>query len=196
MKKISITLVALCVWALCAEAQIITQEQANAIAKEYVQNATGQPAELYVHKNAPSDEGISVTTSQEETFKAHYACWAYFVNEPAQRRYLFVKASDGGSVLEVIASKDVGNNGDWQLLKETTGIDVYNETTLYPNPVSDIVNIPCNGSTLVEIYDLQGNSVFSEQIFCEKQYQLSLSFLKSGVYMLHNGNQTYRIVKQ
>ena len=197
MKKISILLVTLCLWVCGASAQIITQEQANTIVKQYVQNETGQSAELYVNVNAPNDEGISVTTSKEEMFRAKYACWAYFVNEAEQRRYLFVKASDG-SVLEVIASNDKSNSGDWQLLKETT-----NATTLYtlysmlyPNPVSDIVYVPCNGATLIEIYDLQGMCVFSEQVFCEKQYQLSLSFLKSGVYMVHSGNQTYRIVKR
>ena len=201
MKKISITLIALCSWILCAEAQI-TQEQANTIVKQHVQDQGGQPAELYIHKNVPNDNGINITTSQEEMFKAKYACWAYFINETEQRRYLFVKASGTGSVLEVIANNDVNNSDDdWQLLKEepTELSTLYSNTlysTLYPNPVSDIVYIPCNGSTLVEIYDLQGICVFSEQVFCEKQYQLSLSFLKSGVYMLCSGNQIYRIVKQ
>ena len=202
MKKISLILIALCSWVLCAEAQI-TQEQANTIVKQYVQDQVGQPVELYIHKNAPHEDSVTITTSRGEMFKAKYACWAYFINETEQRRYLFVKASGIGSVLEVIASNDVSNSDDdWQLLKEepTELYTLYPNTlysnTLYPNPVSDLVNIPCTGSTLVEIYDLQGICVFSEQVFCEKQYQLSLSFLKSGVYMLHTGNQTHRIVKQ
>ena len=194
MKKCNSLIIVLCSWSLLASAQI-TQENANAIAKQYVQNAIGQPATLYINECAPSPEGISITTSQGETFRAKYACWAYFVNETAQRRYLFVKASDG-SILEVIASNDESSGGSWKSLDATTGIDWSNETMLFPNPVSDIVNVPCNGATLVEIYDLQGNCVFSKQIFGEKLCQLSLSFLKSGVYMVYTGNQTYRIVKQ
>jgi len=194
MKKCNSLIIVLCAWSLAASAQI-TQENANTIAKQYVQNAIGQPATLYINEHAPSPEGISITTSQGETFRAKYACWAYFVNETAQRRYLFVKASDG-SVLEVIANNDESSSGNWKSLDATTGIDWSNKTMLFPNPVSDVLNIPCNGLTRVEIYDMQGNCVFSEQVFGGKSCQLSLSFLKSGVYMVYNGNQTYRIVKQ
>jgi len=190
MKKFNSLIVVLCSCSLLASAQI-TQEEANAIAKQYVPNEVA----LYVNKNVPNAEGISITTSQGETFLAKYACWAYFANEAAQRRYLFVKASNG-SVLEVIASNDESSSEDWKLLDEETGFDLGNEPMLFPNPVSDIVNIPCNGLAHIEIYDMQGNCVFSEQIVGEKLCQISLSFLKSGVYMLHNGNQTYRIIKQ
>jgi len=199
MKKCNSLIIVLCSWSLLASAQI-TQENANAIAKQYVQNEIGQPATLYINEHAPSAEGISITTSQGETFRAKYACWAYRVNDVdgvngVQRCYIFVKASDG-SVLEVITNYDNSNMDDWKPLGDDTGIDVCNESVLYPNPVSDAVYIPCNGSTLIEIYDLQGKCVFLEQVFCEKQYQLSLSFLKSGVYMLHNGTQIHKISKQ
>ena len=69
MKKISIALVTLCSWAFGASAQMITQQEANSIAKQYVQNQIGQSAELYINENAPNDDGISITTSNEETFR-------------------------------------------------------------------------------------------------------------------------------
>ena len=201
MKKSIILILVLCAWSLLVSAQI-TQKEANSIARQYVQSEIGQSLTLYIHKSEPHVDGVTITTSQDETFRAKYACWAYCVNDvdgdPGMLRsyiYIFVKASNG-SVLEVTTSEDNSSMDDWELLGDDTGIDIYNETTFYPNPVNDIVYIPCNSPTLIEIYDLQGKCVFSEQVFCEKQYQLSLSFLKSGVYMLHNGNQTHRIVKQ
>ncbi|MDR2962690.1 MAG: T9SS type A sorting domain-containing protein [Bacteroidales bacterium] len=190
MKKITVAIMVLCLCSWGVSAQI-TQNDANAIAVQYAHTEIGQSARLYRNATAPTNDGVTITTSRNEMFRARYACWTYFVNEPSQRRYIFVKASDG-TVLEVIAKNDESSNSNWQLLSGEVGVDIQNKAALYPNPVSDVVNLPCSESTKVEIRDLQGNTVFAEQI----TGQVSLSFLKSGVYTILACGKNYKIVKQ
>ena len=183
----------------------ITQEQATAIVLEHVQKSEiSQPFLLYVNANAPSAEGISITTSQGETIRARYAAWVYFLDanpntsEPAQKRYFFVRESNG-SLVEIITNNDTGIDDltSWEAVEIRSGLpcrEINNRPMLFPNPVSDWLVIPCFGKqVLVEIYDLNGRLKFSN--FFSGKSRLDVSFLQSGVYVVNIAGETYRIVK-
>ena len=199
MKRIFILMPVLIAWTTSLPAENITREQADAIVQEYVQSEVTQPYFLYANVNKPNGDGISVTTSNGETFSAKYACRTYCLNENvlSQRRYLFVK-EEGGSLLEVIASNDLSKLGDsW---KEVETADLTGSKgslkQLYPNPVSDLLTLPCNGeSARVEIYDLKGTRLFSGMLLGEDACQLNVSFLNAGVYMVNVAGETYKIIK-
>jgi len=182
-----------------------TQEQANAIVLNYIKNEATQPCLLYVNVNAPSKEGISITTSNGETVRAKYACWVYYLNEssgsddPARRRYLFVQ-EESGNLLEIIANNDLGP-GDlscWKPVNIPFGIvekEVTNITP-YPNPVDDWLTLPCSeGRTRVEIHDLKGTRLFSGLVLDDAGCRLNVSFLSAGVYMVSVFGETRNVFK-
>ena len=182
-------------WATLLTAANITREQADAIVQDYVQTGTL----LYTNVNAPNTEGIVITTSEGETFKAKYACWAYCLDEsdPVQRRYLFVK-EEGGCLLEIIASNDISElDNSWVamvIITDLAGSEVNSLNMLYPNPVSNLLNLPCNGAnTPVEIYDVKGSRLFSGLL--SESCQLNVSFLNAGVYIVNLSGETYKIIK-
>ena len=75
----------------------ITRQQADAIVWEYVQNEVTPPYVLYGNLNTPTEEGMIITTFNEEIVKVKYVCWAYYLNEnpgtsePSQHRYYLLK---------------------------------------------------------------------------------------------------------
>ena len=200
MKKIIILTSVLLAWTTASSAaEKITREQADAIVQSYVQSEVTQPGALYANANDPDGSGISITTSNGETLRAKYACWAYYLNEsePAQRRYLFVK-EEGGSLLEVIASNDLSElSASWAAMPTgLTDNKGNNLKQLYPNPVGDLLTLPCNGTNArVEICDLKGTRLFTGLLSGEEPCQLNVSFLSAGVYMVNVAGETYKIIK-
>ena len=200
MKKIIFSMLALLAWAASLSAQI-TREQADAIVLDYLKNEGVQADILYINDKEPAEEGITLTTSNEETIRAKYACWVYYLSErdPAQSRYLFVK-EDNGSLLEIIAGNDLGP-GDlaaWQVVGITTGLTDKEGSAklLYPNPVNDWLTLPCNGEyTRVEIRDLKGTRLFSGWLSGQDACQLNVSFLSAGVYMVSVEGESFKIIK-
>jgi hypothetical protein len=161
MKRICISLLVLLISATSLFAQI-AQKQADSIVKEYLQNEMVEYDLLYVHRDTPSGDGITITTSNEEIFTAKYPCWAYYVdeNELSQRRYLFVK-EDNGNLLEVIASNDIAFDETYWKPVETTAIIDRKEKTislLYPNPTTGQLTIENGELTIedIEIFDVFG----------------------------------------
>jgi len=197
MKKIFITMLVLIAWTMLLPAQI-TREQANVIARDYIQSEGLQPASaLYANSNDPNVEGISITTSNEETVKVKYACWAYCIDENEFRRYLFIKESNG-SLLEIIANADISELGtSWKALLPTGLIELKENTqSLYPNPVDGWLTIPCNGKSVrVEIYDLKGVRLFSGTFSDKDTCQLNVSFLSAGIYMVNVSGKMHKIIK-
>lgn len=199
MKKNLLLMSFLFSWTISLSAQI-TRNQADAIVLDYLKNeGIPQQVLLYVNADAPSAEGV-LTTSNEEVIKAKYACWIYFLDEnESQSRYLFVKA-DSGNLLEVIASNDSGPNDlfSWKAVDTTNGLTQVkdNSIPLFPNPVGDILTLPCNGEPLnVEICDLSGTRLFSGSLSA-KDCKLDVSFLKTGVYLVNVSGKTYKIIKK
>lgn len=198
MKRYIIIVSFLIAWTTSLFAVNITQEQADAIVQDYVQSEAIQFGTLYANINEPNEEGITITTSGGETFKAKYACWTYCLDEsnPIQRRYLFVK-EEGGSLLEVIVNNDTDElNASWAAMG-TTDLVVNEENSIklfYPNPVGDILTIPCPGAnTRIEIYDLKGSRLFSGLL--PETCQLNVSFLNAGIYIVNISGETYKIIK-
>jgi hypothetical protein len=167
MKKLIIPMLIFLAWTISLSAQI-TQEQADKIVLEHLQNEVTPPYLLYVNVNAPSEAGIAVTTFQEETFTAKYACWAYYLNEnpeitePDQHRYLSVKANDG-NLLEVITTNDrVPDLAQWT--EVTTAInELQNHVKIYPNPMSGELRVESGGLRIknIEIFDAIGKLIMS-----------------------------------
>ena len=183
----------------------ITRGQADTVVKEYLQREVVASSSLYVHVNAPDAEGILLTTSNDETFKATYACWAYYLNESelSQCRYLFVK-SDNGNLLEVIASNDLGQSDltKWKAVDDVGVVETGHAPSpprIYPNPVDDVLTIPYTGNYMrIEIHDLKGNSLFSGLLSDKETSQLNVSFLNTGIYMLSVYSETsvvYKLIK-
>ena len=207
MKKIFILIPILLAWTASLPAQI-TREQADAIVLDYLKNEVTKPYLLHVNVNTPNEEGFVVTTYMEETVKVKYACWVYCVDEYVNLstillptyRYLFVK-EDNGTLLEIIAHKDLGPLSDitaWKMVYASTGLveQKGNNKSLYPNPVDDWLNFPCNGESVrVEIYDLKGTRLFSGTLSGKGTCQLNVSFLSAGVYMVNVSGETYKIIK-
>ena len=179
----------------------ITREEADDIVKNYAKSETAHSYTLYANVNNPDEDGISVTTSNDESFKAKYACWAYCLKENglSQLRYLFVK-EDNGSLLEVIANNDLGpvESASW-IAMEPTGLTEKESgiKLLYPNPVGDLLTLPCNGEqAVVEIYDLKGMRLFTGIISGKDACRLDVSFLNAGVYMVKVSEETYKVIKK
>ena len=199
MKKIIILILALTARFIPLSAQI-TQEQADAIVLAHLQNEAAPPFLLYVNVSAPSSAGIAVTTSNGETVKAKYACRTYYLNESglSRSRYLFVK-EDSGSLLEVIAENDLGpaDAASWKIAGTGSGLPGQGENnilTIYPNPADNWLTIPFSEKfARVEIYDLKGGRLFSARL--SEDGRLDVSFLNTGVYMLHVSGETYKIIK-
>ena len=219
MKKIFIPMIVLLAWATSLSAQI-TREQADEIVINYLESE-GVPLNyflLYVNADTPNEGGFSLTTSNGETVKAKYACWVYCGNRlyyspcddpdcpqyvpphPSMigYRYIFVK-EDNGSLMEIITSEDTNQDlNSWTKVNVPSGIVEAKESnkSLYPNPVNDLLTLPCNGeSTRFEIYDLKGTRLFTGTLSGENVCQLDVSFLSAGVYLVKVGGETYKIIK-
>ena len=83
-------------------------------------------------------------------------------------------------------------------LPELTGLTETDNSVklLYPNPVGELLTIPCNGEfTDVEIYDLKGNCLFSGLLSDKDACQLNVSFLNAGIYMVNISGKTYKMIK-
>ena len=163
----------------------VTREQADVIVQNHLQMIEYEV--LFVNVNTPSAEGIDIRTSNEETFKANYACWTYYAKEEGKCRYLFVKA-DNGNLLEVIANNDLGQSdvSQWKTLDEVGVVEKEENAIrpiIYPNPVSDWLRLPCKGErTLVEIHDAKGSRLYSGFLSENDANPLNVSFLSAGLY--------------
>ena len=194
MKKTTILTSILLIGVTSLLAENITQKQADEIVLNYVQSEAKHPYSLYAGVNDPNE----ITTSNGETFRVKYACWAYCLdeNEPAQRRrYLFIKKDDG-NLLEIIANNDESVLA-WMAMDMPTGLTGSGSSVklLYPNPVGDMLTLPCNGDQdRVEIYDLKGTCLFSGLI--SDSCLLNVSFLNTGVYMVNVSGEMYKIIKK
>jgi len=202
MKKMILSISLFTALAMSLPAQV-TREQADTIVLEYLQNEVTTPYTLYVNVNLPSEEGIAITTSNEETCKAKYACWAYYLNESeaVRCRYLFVKENDG-NLLEVIAHNDSGLDdlSSWELLSPVGLIDRERENVLvYPNPTTGQLRID-NGEWKidnVEIYDVMGRKQ-TIIINCQLSIinSIDISHLPAGIYFIKLQTQTETITKK
>jgi len=67
---------------------------------------------------------------------------------------------------------------------------------LYPNPVDDILILPCGEDAYIEIYDLKGTRLFSGLLSGEDTCQLNVSFLNAGVYMVNVSGEMYKMIKK
>ena len=191
----------------------ITQEQADAIVLQYIQNEVFPPYILYVNTHAPTAEGIVINTFKEETVKVKYPCWSYYLNEnpsvsaPCQHRYLLVKEDDG-NLLEIITTNDLGPEEllEWEVLLHFGITDVKeNSISIYPNPTTGKLTID-NGELRienVEIFDIYGKCHLSLVTRHEtsvtrhsSHVTLNISHLSAGLYFVKISNEAGMVVKK
>jgi len=202
MKKIIlIAVLAACTATLSAQ---VARTQADTIVKAYLQSENVDCNSLYVHVDAPDAEGVDITTSNDEAFKAKYACWAYYLNESeiSQCRYLFVKADDG-NLLEVIAVGDLGQSDltQWEKVDEV-GISNYElgimNYVVYPNPTDGKLHITYAETlhaTSVQMFDAAGRNVGTYCIRPENaEAVIDVSHLPAGVYTLRVYDSEAKVV--
>lgn len=82
---------------------------------------------------------------------------------------------------------------DIKLSSNTTGISEglkYNAFQLYPNPVKQYVELifPINTATVLEIYNLMGECVFTKKLEQSNYVRLNLDSLQPGIYFLSTDN--------
>jgi hypothetical protein len=99
------------------------------------------------------------------------------------------------------------NSLDGQLTKShafyKTGITAVNDisadlVSIFPNPVKDLLNVNINASLINSTYtftDLTGRTVRNGTLNT-KNTTISLSGLSQGLYLLHVGGESYKIVKE
>ena len=193
MKKIIISMLVLIAWTTSLTAQI-TREQADSIVLEYIQ----KEVTLYVNINTPNEEGITITTSNQETFKTKYACWAYYLdeNESSQRRYLFVKENNG-NLLEIIAKNDISTNDltQWTVVDKSTGLIAGKESnikTLYPNPTTNTVYIKTKNGTVPEVKLFSISGIMLQHV---RSTVIDMSSYPAGIYFVQVEGETMKIIK-
>jgi hypothetical protein len=208
MKKIIISILVLIFCAISSNAQI-TQEQANAIVLQYIQNEVTLPCVLYASTYAPSESGLVITTYKEETVKVKYACWAYYlneypdINEPCQHRYLFVKG-DNGNLLEIITSNDLSPNlTEWMLVPlSVTNSERNNAILFYPNPTTGELTIENGELTImsIEVFDVYGRKSQISNLKSQNLISINISHLSAGIYFVKIQTETtiytQKVVKQ
>jgi hypothetical protein len=208
MKQKVCLIVILVAYAAVLSAQI-TREEADAVVWEHLQNECLQHGALYANLNLPSAEGIAITTSNDETFEAKYACWAYYldISEQSQCRYFFVKA-DIGVLLEVIAYKDAGQSDltQWEAVENVGIVGARHALPLrvYPNPVNSELRITNYEGGEIQIFSITGQNVGAYP--CGRPVEtgagaspartIDISHLATGVYFLKIENKVYKIIKK
>ena len=184
----------------------ITREQADAIVFEHIQNEVTTPYLLYVNANLPSEEGIFLTTYNEENMKVKYACWAYYLNEhpevsePTQHRYLFVKENDG-NLLEVITSNNLGQEDltQWELVSLGVVSIEKSDIRIFPNPTTGEFKVQEFNSSKVqgiEIFDIYGRKFFEQKEILTVLQSYDLTGFPAGIYFIKITTETGIITKK
>lgn len=87
---------------------------------------------------------------------------------------------------------------DSLLYLSTTEIVQKQQTILYPNPVTDYLNVEANRKGFIQIFDMQGNIVIHKEI--DRSVRIEVSHLSPGIYNLRYSNSVgvdnRRFIKQ
>ncbi len=101
-----------------------------------------------------------------------------------------------------IAVSDM-QNGLFVLNQSSSGLNnlTLDNVNFYPNPALSnqlitITSLKNNQAVVVEIYDLQGNLIFSKACFNSKSFDVKLPDIASGLYILKLNNGTDQISKK
>jgi hypothetical protein len=90
---------------------------------------------------------------------------------------------------------------------QTVFVDVCNEVSeisstafgVYPNPAHQLVTVNLGENAaveIIEIFDMSGRLILSEQVNNRSQVQLSLNGVENGVYLIRAGNHLVKLVKE
>ncbi|MCE5331481.1 MAG: chitobiase/beta-hexosaminidase C-terminal domain-containing protein [Bacteroidales bacterium] len=109
---------------------------------------------------------------------------------PATEYIVDVEALDAAGNKSVKASTTIST------LSVTTNIKEIgdNKITIYPNPITDYVNVNTTGDTRAVITDLSGKTMISIML-SEGSNRINTSALPTGVYLLRAGSNVVKLVK-
>ncbi|SMC84087.1 ELWxxDGT repeat protein [Moheibacter sediminis] len=107
-----------------------------------------------------------------------------------------------GNSLYFTAKYDENGYELWKLTFEDMAVSDFtqNQFSIYPNPVTDIINISGKSSiSSVQIYDLAGK-ILSNQSFNSQEAKLNISSLPKGIYIIklvsEGKTNSYKIIKK
>jgi hypothetical protein len=116
---------------------------------------------------------------------------------------------NGGTIIFNVSPYFVGETGTYLLdmtVTQAVGIeeneDPANSISLYPNPVSDILNLDftnCNQKiSMIKVYDNFGKEIYSNQIsdFSGTVYQILVSNFSNGLYFLNVASENKIFTKK
>lgn len=70
-------------------------------------------------------------------------------------------------------------------------------SSVYPNPVKDIVNVAVTDAGSISLISQEGRTVLTKQFSARGVYQLDLSAFAAGIYFIKTGTgEVYKVVKQ
>jgi len=204
-RKILFIFFILLAWTTSLYAQI-TREQADVIILDYIRSVVTPPYLLYVNSSLPSEDGIFLTTYNEENMKVKYACWAYYLNEnpeisgPFRHRYLFVKENNG-NLLEVITYNDLGPVDLTLWISVPLGIADLEKSDIliYPNPTTGQLQVQSSKFKVqsVEVFDIFGKKVSSYHLITSSSNLLiDISHLPADIYFVKIATETGIITKK
>ena len=118
-----------------------------------------------------------------DSLYASYDCQGHVINDPWPTPFASSGFDlDAVGVIHDLAHFDVSENGE-------------EHVSLYPNPVSNVLNVKAKNLQTVEVYNLVG-----QQVMVSRESVVNLSSLMGGIYFVRivceGGMITKRIVKQ
>lgn len=102
--------------------------------------------------------------------------------------------------LEDLLGENGGEPDKEELVLEKLKDDNINSVTLYPNPAINFINVKIEDLIYyeIEIYDLIGNKVITENVanIYGVDYKVDISSLQNGIYLMHIVMQNERLIKK
>ncbi|HEY6914242.1 MAG TPA: T9SS type A sorting domain-containing protein [Paludibacter sp.] len=97
-----------------------------------------------------------------------------------------------------LTNENTETNAD-MMLKEVAGVTgdnnpVSSDMIIYPNPVRESFTVLLNENIQVKIYNIAGQLVFVRNLFVGEN-KVEISQLKPGIYIIHAGSRTYKLLK-
>jgi hypothetical protein len=107
-----------------------------------------------------------------------------------------VVTNDENPNVTVTMSKDIALEATYKSEIEEVILDVVPEFSIkvYPNPVSDQINISSNESIHAKLFSLNGRVIIEK--FGQQKMSLPATTLTKGLYFLEVNNKLYKIIKK
>lgn len=122
-------------------------------------------------------------------------CFQNNINIPNQTASTYTIIQDGSYKVEVEVGNCKGRSNCQTHLLTGIDTDAFINADIYPNPVTNVLNVSFDNATSIILYDVLGKQLY--QAKAHKNHVIEMSTFDAGIYLLktQNGN-TSRIIKQ